>query len=153
MRPSYLVEALAAMPGLVREPASRIDAGTAGRPTGPGRFSPVEVLAHLADWEPIFRARMEQAARSPGLPVQAYDEGERAERLDYAAWPIERSLAQWAEERSETVRFLEALAGAGWACTVLHPERGELTVLQQAATLVGHDVYHLAQLETVSPRG
>lgn len=153
MRPHYLVEALGSLPGLAEAAFSRVGDEAGCRATGPGRFSPAEVFAHLADWEPIFRSRMEQAAADPGRPVEVYDEGERAESLGYSSWPVEQSVARWADERAKTVRFLEALEPAGWSATVLHPERGELTVLQQAATLLGHDVYHLAQLESVASRG
>lgn len=148
----YLVDGLARSQKLVGAALLRIPVYDLARPTGPGRFTPVEVLAHLADWEPIFAARMVAAVESPGTLVEVYDEGERADALGYAdADPVE-CLGAWAQARAETVAFLRKLDPEGWEACIVHPERGQLSVLAQAATLLGHDIYHLEQLETAAGR-
>lgn len=114
--------------------------------TGPDRFSPHEVVAHLADWEPILRSRIETALTQPGSPIVAYDEGERALEQNYSSWDASRSLETFAAERVTTRNLLMKIEAADWTKSVLHPERGRQTVADIAMMLLGHDLYHIRQL-------
>ncbi|HWP30303.1 MAG TPA: DinB family protein [Fimbriimonadales bacterium] len=113
----------------------------------PKRFSMREVIAHLADWEPIFRERMKTALDSPGSAIEAYDEGERAIQGDYASKNPLEQIKAWEEERKKTIDFLKSISKEDWEKTVEHPERGTLTIEDIAHTLVCHDLYHLDQLQ------
>lgn len=116
-------------------------------PSSQGRFSPREVIAHLADWEPILREeRIVAPLASPGLTVAAYDEGELAERNNYAAKDPHEQAALYAVERQKTVTLLKSLTEEQWRVSMKHPERGEMTVYDMANLLVGHDMYHVEQL-------
>lgn len=143
----YLVESLASTPGLLRAAMERLGHGNLDRPTHPGRFSPREVAAHLADWEPIFLARMEQGVAQPGSRVAVYDEGARATELGYSTWDTAASLASWAGARAQTVAWLQSLQEPQWNLEFNHPERGMFSVMRQASMLLAHDIYHLVQLE------
>lgn len=112
----------------------------------PDRFTPREVIAHLADWEPLFRGRIEAGLRNDGIVVAVHDEGLRAEELDYASWDVAESLAKFAQERAETAALVRSLPSDAAERTFRHPERGELTVRDQVEMLFGHDMYHLEQL-------
>jgi hypothetical protein len=116
-------------------------------PTHPGRFTPREVIAHLADWEPIFRdERIRIASTQPGATVVVYDETERAERLNYAATDWKEELEKWASEREKTIELLSSIPREAWQNVVIHPERGEMTLSNLANMLLGHDMYHVSQL-------
>lgn len=126
-------------------------------PTHPGRFfsmemsgeefTPREVIAHLADWEPIFRdERIRIASTQPGATVVVYDEAERAERLNYAATDWKEELEKWASEREKTIELLSSIPREAWQNVVIHPERGEMTLSNLANMLLGHDMYHVSQL-------
>jgi hypothetical protein len=147
---TYLLPALAATPDLVADADGRIPEGARTRPTHEGRFTPNEVLAHLADWEPIFYARMVQAVAEPGSVLQVWDEGERAEQMGYAEMDPSSCLEAYRRSRAETVAWLHALPDHEWAKSALHPERGTLTVADLAVTMLGHDVYHVKQLLEVA---
>lgn len=113
----------------------------------PKRFSMREVIAHLADWEPIFRERMKSALDSPGSAIEAYDEEERAIQKDYASTNPLEQVKVWETERRNTVDFLKSISKEDWKKTVEHPERGTLTIEDIAHTLVCHDLYHFDQLQ------
>ncbi len=118
-------------------------------PTGPDRFSVREVAAHMADWEPIMRGRIEQAAANPGSVITAYDEGQMALDGKYAERnPIEQ-LELFRKERAITTALVKALSPTVMKNVVLHPERGEVSAEDLANFLVGHDMYHVDQVLTL----
>lgn len=116
-------------------------------PTHPDRFTPREVIAHMADWEAIMRdERMARAVAEPGYTITPYDEGMRAIEQGYSISDVSVQLARFAAERARTVSFLQELSDAQQATKLYHPERGEMTVAEHAAGMLGHDVYHIEQL-------
>ena len=116
-------------------------------PTQPERFTPREVVAHLADWEPILREeRIVVPIAQPGCSVKAYDEGDLAIANNYAASDPLESARTFAEERAKTIELLRSLDAGQWDAYFTHPERGRMTVYDMANLLVGHDMYHVEQL-------
>ena len=45
--------------------------------------------------------------------------------------------------REPIVHFLHTLTDEDWDKILVHSERGPMTVLQYATSIVGHDVYHI----------
>jgi hypothetical protein len=113
-----------------------------------GRFSPREVIAHLADWEPILLSRMHTAVNTPGGRIEPYDEGEMAIAHKYSESDVQEQLRKFASSRAETAAYLRALPQSEWSKAGRHPERGEMSVIDQAGMLIGHDMYHIEQLST-----
>ncbi len=147
----YLMNSLLEGPGTLRLLVALIEPDRWDTPTGPDRFSPRQVAAHLADWEPIFRSRISRALDEASPTIDVFDETERAASLDYAKWDMEQTLVSFRTEREATHRLLARMEAGGWERTVQHPENGPMTVLQMAGMLVGHDAYHIRQLiEVVS---
>ena len=112
----------------------------------PDRFTPRKVAAHLADWEPILRARIRAAVDSPGSTIEAFDEVEMARTNRYAEkHPLEQ-CALFASERAMTASYLRALSAEQWTGFAIHPERGRQSAEDLANLLLGHDLYHIEQL-------
>lgn len=114
--------------------------------TDPDRFTFREAVAHLADWEPIHLFRMQKAIDQPGGPVHGLDESQRALEMEYDTTdPVEQAHL-YLEHREEIVRWLECLPREDWRKTVVHSEKGEQTLEDQASMLVCHDTYHIEHL-------
>lgn len=143
----YLLKAMRVTPDIFRRLVAQNKC--LDTPTGPDRFSPREVVAHLADWEPIIRGRMEAAVANNGASVPTFDEGEMAVENKYNEWEIERALSLYGTERGKTVSWLASLSKDAWTHFVVHPEQGPLTVYDIANIMVGHDMYHVDQLTSV----
>ncbi len=111
-----------------------------------GRFTPRQVIAHLADWEPIMRQRIATACTQPGGAIEAYDEVAMAAERGYSLWDPVEQLEAFTRERTITADYLRSLQGDVWGNTVVHPERGELTTEDLANLLLGHDMYHVEQI-------
>jgi tRNA-binding protein len=134
---------------------SRIGALVAGRAPGdlrssssPDRWSVAQIVAHLADGEIVTGYRVRAILAAPGLTLQPYDQNAwartmRDERLDpYAA------LALFAATRTSLVRLVRGLADDELDRYGMHPERGQESVRHILALTAGHDLNHLAQIES-----
>ena len=105
----YLIRPLEYGPRIIAGWSSRRPrAGSTSR-LGPGRFSVREVVAHLADWEPILRGRIRAANEQPGVAIVGEDEGQRAIDMNYAGSDVREQLALWTRERGLTIEFLRTL--------------------------------------------
>lgn len=113
---------------------------------GPDRFTLTEVVAHLADWEDVVLDRLRMAVEHPGSTVAVYDETLRAIEKRYAEKDIHHEIAVFANRRRDTVTFVSELTPDQLALTIVHPERGTETILDQVLWIYGHDLYHLEQV-------
>ena len=112
----------------------------------PGKWTAREILCHMADVElgKSFRIRQVLA----GAPVQVFDQDRWAERYGR----LEPALAV------ETFRALRAwnlalFAGFDlhdWLTEAQHPERGPVSLDLEVRFMAGHDLNHLAQLQTIA---
>ena len=116
-----------------------------------GRFTPREIMAHLADWEPIMRGRIETACLDPGSSLAVYDEGEMAIENEYSSSDIHEQCGIFRRERRITAELARSLTPEAWGQSVSHPERGMLTTEDLTNLLLGHDLYHIEQLSAYLP--
>jgi len=112
MQTPYLLEGLASGPSVVSTLLRQFQAKDYDKEFDSDRFTVREVVAHLADWEEIWRARAEHGQAQAEGAVQAMDEGERAAEQNYATWDVEQSLlgcrAVAGDVRSAASRFCGA---------------------------------------------
>jgi hypothetical protein len=112
----------------------------------PDRFTPREVVAHLADWEPIMRERIRAAVTTPGQTIAAYDEGKMALDHAYRTSVPHEQAELYRMERRTTAEFLRSVTPDQWRHTVHHRERGLQSAEDLANLVLGHDLYHIEQL-------
>lgn len=144
----YVKVGLQSGPAVICRLAALIPAADLDRPLSEDRFTPREVVAHLADWEPIMRERIRTGAESPGSTIVAYDEGQMAIDNKYSETDIEEQGRIFGEERAKTVAYVGTLTPEQLRNTVMHPQRGVLTTEDWVGMLLGHDMYHVEQLTT-----
>jgi len=148
----YLLSTLEIGPVVVRRlldqvPKSRLDEALVE-----GRFTAREVIAHLADWEPIMRGRILSAATTPGATIEVFDEGEMAIKNGYAASDPWDQCDLFQRERHATATFVRSLDDDDWQQIAHHPERGPLSAEDLTNLLLGHDLYHIDQLSAYLPK-
>ena len=110
----------------------------------PGKWSPAEIVCHLADCELVFAFRLRQTLAEDAPTVQPFDQEKWA-----AAYPgisAKEALAAFSAFRSWNLRLIIAALPAASDRPVTHPERGTMTFLTMVETMAGHDLNHLAQL-------
>jgi len=110
------------------------------------RFTPRQIIAHLADWEAILRERMVGTIQWKPYEIKSLDEGQRAIDNQYHMIDVKISLKRFYSERLKTLSFVELLPPEAWSEMAHHPDYGAVTVLEQVQMLSGHDIYHIDQL-------
>lgn len=149
---AYLFRGLEAGPRTIQRLIGAIPREAMDLSTHPGRFTPREVIAHLADWEPISRGRMQTAQRTPGAEVPDLDEGKIAVEHGYGNWDPRESANEFVKRRAETLQWLQGLSEGDWEKVAVHSARGPMTIYDYANLELGHDMYHLRQLCEVLER-
>ena len=145
------VDILESTPATLRALLGGLGEGWLAGHEGPGRWSGVEVVAHLAD--------LEETDWIPRLRILLADDGERRfEPVDrerfrtaLAGRTLPELLDLFAARRAanlETLRSLD-LDGDDLVREGTHPELGRVTVAELVATWVVHDLNHLAQIARV----
>jgi hypothetical protein len=142
----YLLPTLEFGPTVVRRLLSQLPPSRMDEEMEEGRFTPREVIAHLADWEPIMRDRIVSALKRPGTTITAYDEVKMAIDHGYSLSDPSEQCDLFARERRITAQLVRDFKAMDWDKAVIHPERGPLSVEDLTNLLIGHDLYHIEQL-------
>ena len=116
---------------------------------GPGKWSVGEVLAHLAEGEMVGGYRLRMILSRNGTPIQAFDQDVWARNSDYARQDPEKSLRLFRALRESNLALLKSLPPKMWKYYGLHAERGKETIADVARMYAGHDVNHLAQIQSI----
>jgi hypothetical protein len=111
----------------------------------PGKWSPREILCHLADCEIDDAVRYRQTLGNDNYVIQPFNQERWAK--SYAAYTAEHAIQLFTVVREWNLALLRSLTTEQWARTVTHPERGTMVLKTIMETAAGHDLNHLTQLE------
>ena len=114
-------------------------------PIAPGKWSPKEVLCHLADTEIVFAYRLRQALAEDHHMIQPFDQDVWAKQ--YRVHDAASALSVFTGVRAWNLALIRSLTPEQLARPVTHPERGTMTVQTIVETMAGHDLNHRLQLE------
>jgi DinB family protein len=117
------------------------------RRPAPGKWSPREIVCHLADCEIVFAFRLRQALAQAHHVIQPFDQDAWA--ATYGGQTVESAHAVFTTVRQWNLALLRVATAADLARVVTHPERGEMTAQTIVETMAGHDLNHLGQLDAM----
>jgi hypothetical protein len=130
--PKKLREAVA---GMTREQAL-------ARPV-PGKWSTLEAVAHLADFDPIMADRMKRIIAEENPTLIGADENKFADALKYQDRDLEEELKIIETTRSQLARILRKLPESVLQRKGTHNERGPRTLEEILSTSIGHIPHHV----------
>lgn len=109
----------------------------------PGKWSTLEVVCHLADFEPIYADRMKRiiAEDRPNLP--AGDENRFAASLAYEQRDVGEELAIIENTRRQVARILRAQKPDVLQRVGVHSETGPRTLEEFLVGVTNHIVHHV----------
>src|SRR5215470_7305378 len=102
--------------------AGATDAELDARPA-PGKWSPREIIHHLADSEMTSAIRMRNLIATDNVAIPGYDQEVFAKRLHYDR-PIAASLSAFKAARDTTAELLDRLSEDDWKREGTHTEHG-----------------------------
>jgi hypothetical protein len=141
------IAVLKATPGRLREIVRKTPAAVLRRQPAPGRWSPVEIIAHLADAEIVVSYRYRTVLAHDGAPIQAFDQDEWAANLAYESADAVESVDLFEATRVANLRLLDRVDRRLHENYGMHSERGRETITHMIRLYAGHDLNHLAQIE------
>lgn len=114
----------------------------------PGRWSTLEVVAHIADFEPILADRMKRiiALNKPPLLLGA-DENLFMKSLAYHDRDVEEELTLIDVTRKQMARIIRTLTPEQLQYNGCHTERGLLTLERIIQVAINHIPHHITFIE------
>jgi uncharacterized damage-inducible protein DinB len=108
-----------------------------------GKWSTLEVVCHLVDFDPIYADRMKRTIAEERPQLLGADEQRFAAALRYHDRDVEEELAILERTRSQMGRILRALPPEAFERVGVHNERGPLTLEQLLTSVTDHVTHHL----------
>ncbi len=140
---------LEATPGRLRQILLNTSPEALRRRPAPGRWSPAEIMAHLADAEIVGSYRLRMVIAHNGVPIQAFDQDEWAANLTYDTADPAESVDLFEATRRANLRLLRRVDARLHENYGMHSERGRETVAHLIRLYAGHDLNHLGQIEVM----
>ena len=140
---SDLIAEYLAGPDLLRRAITGMDAEhLIARPV-PGKWSTLEVVCHLTDFEPVYADRMKRVIAEDRPALLSADEQKFAAALAYHERDLEEELAIVEQTRRQLARILRKQPNDVLARVGTHNERGPRTLEQFLQTAIGHVTHHV----------
>ncbi len=139
---------LAATAGALAKALAAIAPEKLSAPPAPGKWSPAQIVCHLADCEIAFGFRLRQTLAEDGPVIQPFDQDKWA--ATYGGISASQALEAFTAMRGWNLRLISAALPAAAGRTATHPERGTMTFQTIVETMAGHDLNHLGQLQRIA---
>ena len=138
---SQMIEAYLAGPIALRKTVAGMSREQVLARPIPGKWSTLEVVCHLADFDPIMADRMKRIIAEDKPQLLGADEKHFAAALVYHERDLEEELTIIERTRSQMARILRTLKPEAFQRVGVHNERGPLT-LEKMLTLSGNHIPH-----------
>jgi uncharacterized damage-inducible protein DinB len=108
-----------------------------------GKMSTLEVVCHIADFEPVYADRMKRVIALDNPTLLGADENRFRAALAYHQRDVEEELAIVERTRSQLARILRTLPETTLERVGTHSERGPMTLEKLLTTITGHIPHHV----------
>jgi phosphate uptake regulator len=112
----------------------------------PGKWSTLEVVAHIADFETVLSDRILRIVALDRPMLVSADENRYTAVLGYQSRDLQEELALIAAVRTKTARIIRSLPAEALQRVGVHSERGELTLERVITMATNHIPNHLVHV-------
>jgi uncharacterized damage-inducible protein DinB len=112
-----------------------------------GKWSTLEVVCHIADFEPIYADRMKRVIAEENPLLLSGDPDRFQARLAYDTRDLAEELTLIETVRSQMARILETLPESAFARTGKHSTDGPLSLAVLLERITGHIPHHVQFIE------
>jgi uncharacterized damage-inducible protein DinB len=147
MNPSALIEQYLAGPAQLRKAVVGMSRDQLSARPVPGKWSTLELICHIADFEPIYADRMKRVIAEEGPLLLSGDPDKFQARLAYSNRDAEEELNLIQTVRSQMARILKTLAEADFARTGKHSTDGLISLAVLLERITNHIPHHVVFVE------
>jgi len=116
----------------------------------PGKWNLLEIACHLYDEErEDFRARLKSLFVDPSQPFVQIDPVGWVIERKYDSRDLKKTVSDFIDERSETVKWLRSLKNPPYNNAYQHPKVGPVSARLILANWLAHDYLHFRQITRV----
>ena len=148
----HYTDVLAKLPSNIAAAVSGLNAEQLDTPYRPEGWTVRQVVHHVPDSHLNAYVRFKLALTEDHPTIRPYDEAKWARLPDSSITPIEVSLQLLAALQSRWVDLVRSMQPTDFARTLLHPDRGTLTLDQMLAMYAWHSAHHTAHITSLRQR-
>ena len=142
------INALSSTPAALHDLIERLEvANKLESPREPGKWTPQQIVAHLADVEAVQTVRVMAMLSQDKPTMLGFNADDWAAAGRYASRDVHQSVRAFTALRERNLELWCALTPAQLVRLGTHPTRGEFTVEAWLGFVARHDANHLAQLQ------
>jgi hypothetical protein len=141
-------EILASTPGALASVLGAFGPERVAAPPAPGKWSPAEIVCHLADCELVFAFRLRQTLAEDAPTLQPFDQDKWAPTYHGVSAPF--AFEVFSAMRGWNLHLIHTALPTAANRPASHPERGTMTFQTIVETMAGHDLNHLGQLHKLA---
>jgi hypothetical protein len=149
---ALFLDQIAETPARMRAAISGLSEAQLGTPYRPGGWTVRQLAHHVPDSHMNSYTRVRLALTEDDPVIKPYDEKRWAELADVATVPVEVSLALLENLHARWVPLMRSFSGAEWKRTFRHPERGTVSLENNAALYAWHGRHHVAHITALRER-
>lgn len=127
----------------LREALRGLSAEQVKTPAPPGRWSALEVVCHISDFELVYADRLKRVVVEDRPTLFSGDPDEFAAKLAYNQRDLEEELAVIDSVRRQVARFLRTLDASAFDREGIHSTDGPLTLATLLKRIAGHIPHHV----------
>ena len=135
---------LESTPGALKTALAAIGPDKHSAPIAPGKWSPAEIVSHLADCELAHGWRLRQILAEESPLLQPFDQEKWA--ATYGGITAVSALDAFTALRAWNLQLIRTALPTAANRAGNHPERGRVSFQTIVETMAGHDLNHLGQL-------
>ncbi len=145
-------DVLAKLPSDMAAAVKGLNAEQLDTPYRPEGWTVRQLVHHVPDSHLNAYVRFKLALTEDNPTIKPYDEAKWANLPDSSITPVDVSLQLLAALQERWVDLVRSMPPADFSRTLLHPERGTLTLDQMLAMYAWHSAHHTAHITSLRQR-
>jgi hypothetical protein len=143
------VDVLGELPGWLEAQVATLDDAVLRRPEAPGKWSVLQVTAHLLDAEIEHSHRTRHIVGDEEPAIEPYDQDAWAREFAYADADLGVTLHALSALRMANLRHWSRLSATQLERAGMHKERGRESAAHYLKLAAAHDLVHRRQIERI----
>jgi hypothetical protein len=143
-----VLESLASAPDRLEKVVLELEkSGKLNHPREEGKWTPMQIISHLADLESLFMIRLYQHLLFDKPNLFMLPQDQLVQVTHAPSRDIRLALNAYRAQRVRNLEFIRGLGAEELKRLSLHPIRGDRTLGEWVGILAWHDGNHIKQLE------